>query len=487
MKHLALALLLSIWPAISPAQSGPDGPQFDAMLARLDTAIATGDDAEIYATLNAGIREARDEGWLTPGWSIFYAMLTDAARVQKNNPAYALQLADDGLALVAQGDGSFDEVGWALMISKAYALADLGRYAEAVEVGREALPLFRAAYGDADADEFAGYVEQWARGELGAFNRSALDISQERITEAEAAFGAGEYGRAIALAQSARTPAPPGAGPEALRAAGLNFRAEHIVGRSQFALNRHRDACASLRAALRHVADPWDGSAPIAWRISLELEQDRQLLYRHMSQLGSCAVHLGELDLAQGALREAEALALRPEWKADAMVSRASLLAQSGDWIEAHDVLQEAVGVAESSGNALIIDSTTFYAALVAVKTAVVREVPPPSARLIAAAEVILAQPEPPLGHAFVLRETAQTLLNAGDREVALDFAERSIAIQRDWVLNSTDSQFGIEQARAGMASAVETFLSAAHRAASDTADPAACPEAEYRHCVIEE
>ncbi len=486
MRCTLFALLVALTPNLATAQeTGPDGPAFDAMLQRLEQAWQSNDDDQTYATLNAGIREARANGELTPGWAIFYAMLTDAARIQKNNPAYALQLAEDGLALVNAADGTMDEVGWAIMVSKAYALADLGRYAEAVEVGRIALPLFRAAYGDEDADEFAGYIARWERGELGDFNRSALDIAQERITQAEAAFGAGEYGRAIEIAQSARIPTVPGAGQDALRAAGLNFRAEHIVGQAQNSLNRPADACASLLAALRHIAEPWDGRSRITWRVSLELEQDRQLLYRHMSRLGGCSISLGDYERAEAALIEAEALAERPDWKADAMVTRASLLANTGAWAEAHDVLQDAVTVAQSSGNAAIIDSTSFYAALVAVKTASLREGPAPTAQLIAASEVILRQSEPPLGHAFVLRETAQTLLSIGETEKALEFSERSVGIQRDWVLNSTDSQFGIDQARASMASAVETFLSAAHLAAS--AGQTGCPEAEYHHCVVSE
>ncbi|SIN98871.1 hypothetical protein [Vannielia litorea] len=488
MKRLALVLLLALFPALTAAQGiESDGPAFDEMLSRINEAMATGDDDAIYATLNAGIREAREKGHLTPGWSIFYAMLTDAARLQKNNPAYALQLAEDGLALVAQSDGSYEEVGWVLMVSRAYALADLGRHAEAVEVGRSALPPFRKAFGDEDADEFAGYVDQWERGELGDFNRSSLDVAQDRVNQAETAFGKGEYGRAIELAQSARIPAIAGASPDALLAAGLNFRAEHIVGQAQASLNRPRDACASFLSALRHIAEPWEGSGRVTWRFTPELEQDRQMLYRHMSRLSACAATLGNADLANAALVEAEALADPPDWRADAMVTRASLLASTGSWIEAHELLQEAVAVAETSQNSAIISSTAFYAALVAVKTASLREVAVPSQALIASAEAILHQPDPPLGHAFVLRETAQTLLAVGQTDVAVGFAERSVMIQREWVQQSTDSEFGTDQARIGMATAVETFLSAAHGVAEATAPAEACPEPEYRHCVIVE
>ncbi|MBS8225415.1 tetratricopeptide repeat protein [Vannielia litorea] len=487
MRWLALILFLTLHPTLALAQdTGPDGPAFDAMLSRMNSAVATSNDDEIYATLNSGIRDARETGQLTPGWSIFYAMLTDLARLQKDNPAYALQLAEDGLALVARADGTQDEVGWALMVSKAYALADLGRYAEAVEVGRQALPLFRGTYGDEAADEFAGYVNQWERGELGDFNRSALDIAQERITRAEQAYMANEFGRTIELAQSARLPGIAGAGEAGVRVRGMNFRAENLVGQAQFQLGRQRDACGSLLSALRHVAAPWDGSTRISWHLPPESPADRQLFYMHMSRLSACASHLGQPDLANAALLEAEALANRPDQKADAMTSRASLLAQSGDWEGAHDLLQEAVDVARTSGNPLIIDATRFYAALVAVKTAALRGVTAPTEALAEAAEVILRQTEPPLGHVFVLRETAETLLGIGETTAALEFSERSVNMLRSFLDTSTDSQFGTDQARAGMSNAVETFLSAAHRTA-EARGAAHCPAAKYRHCVIEE
>ena len=134
----ALAVILWLLAAPLAAEQGP--PQtVDEAVARIDqifTNPATDrPEEEVYAMLGDALRQARRDGRLTRDWAIIYAMLTDGARNTLQNPSYALQLADEGLALIA-GDPEQRDYRAILRVTRAYALADLGRLDDAVRAAR---------------------------------------------------------------------------------------------------------------------------------------------------------------------------------------------------------------------------------------------------------------------------------------------------------------------------------------------------------------
>ncbi|QLQ20289.1 MAG: hypothetical protein HZT43_19360 [Exiguobacterium profundum] len=54
-----------------------------------------------YEALAEGLQAARNAGELAPDWGIVFAIMTDMVRNFRENPAYALMLAEEGLAVVA--------------------------------------------------------------------------------------------------------------------------------------------------------------------------------------------------------------------------------------------------------------------------------------------------------------------------------------------------------------------------------------------------
>ncbi len=102
MKHLALTLLLLVLPVPLVAQSAA----FDEAMAGLDRVFQDGGDPDrIYQQLTRTVRTSRALGSGDPDFAIFYAMLADHVRNVELNPVYALQIAEEGLELIA-GDPS---------------------------------------------------------------------------------------------------------------------------------------------------------------------------------------------------------------------------------------------------------------------------------------------------------------------------------------------------------------------------------------------
>ena len=91
--------------------------------------------SDVRAVLSQALREAAHDGELDPSYAILYTMYADTARFE-GNPSFALQLAEQGLDLIVRGEQPDEDARNALFVSRAYALADLGRYEEAVEAAR---------------------------------------------------------------------------------------------------------------------------------------------------------------------------------------------------------------------------------------------------------------------------------------------------------------------------------------------------------------
>ena len=96
-----------------------------------------------------------------------------------------------------------------LEVARAYALADLGRFDDAVAAATLALPMLRAAFGDGTADDLAGNVAEWQAGRMSILNESALDLARKAIARAETAVDASD--QAKVLAEASRAILPPGA------------------------------------------------------------------------------------------------------------------------------------------------------------------------------------------------------------------------------------------------------------------------------------
>ena len=176
MRALLLCLVLAL-PAQAQAQTriGADGNVTLDVGAVAEEVVRLFDDGGADASfryLDATMRDARGKGWLTADAGVLFAMYADALRNIRLNSAYALRIADEGLALIRSGTPKDPRDALMLEATRAYALADLGRFDEAVAAATLALPMLREAFGAQAGDDLAGYITEWQAGRMTSFNES---------------------------------------------------------------------------------------------------------------------------------------------------------------------------------------------------------------------------------------------------------------------------------------------------------------------------
>ena len=476
----ALAVILWLLAAPLAAEQGP--PQtVDEAVARIDqifTNPATDrPEEEVYAMLGDALRQARRDGRLTRDWAIIYAMLTDGARNTLQNPSYALQLADEGLALIA-GDPGQRDYRAILRVTRAYALADLGRLDDAVRAARLALPDYETLWEDDKADELRADVALWADGALTAFNTPATELAQNALDAAQSALDTGAWARAVTLASTALLPDV--AGFSMLDRARINARAEYLAARGLAALGRYPEAGNGLLRAFGNMtAEPWQPGQPARFLAgNPPPEEDREQAGQIMLWLANVAARLERFDLSSAALDEAERHASEPSDKTTILTLRASLLWRDED-------RQRAIEVLEQSRSAALADNDLSSAAMAGLYLAVARAsiarrnggATDATAISDAVAEAI--RHVAPGQHGFIWFEAARSLRGGEDHETYLHFAKQALDAALAERGQSGDSDFGQAVARATVRGTVEEYLFAAHGALS--ADPgdfrAECPE----------
>lgn len=473
MRAAALAVLLALATGPAPAQVDVATDPF--LLIDGLTPYMEADDIEgAWRHLDRGIHEARRSAALTPDWALVFAVLADSIRNIGENPLYALRIVDEGLELARQGGPAYAEEAAALEVSRAYALADLGRFDEAVTAATLALPALRARFGDAAADDLAGYVQDWARGDLTIFNTSALTLARRALDAADAAFDRGDH--VAALTAAARADLPQGAGFDPVETALLRAEARALSGRALFLMGRRPEAIATLDEGAGTLLEPGWQAAPPRWRVAVP---DDAVTRARLTELffwrARGAVGAGDHATATAALRLAEGLNDRPEWRATLLMPQVQMAQARGDALAADALLARAGAEAEARGDAGYTALMAFYratsqAAMAPTWDAV--DLP----RLLRATEAALAAAGPGsvVDPAFVRTEAATFLVGAGAHAEALRLLR---AIDRPGDLR-TDHQRSERRRQA------ETHLSAAHAIASR--DPGAlCPDVPGMGCAV--
>jgi tetratricopeptide (TPR) repeat protein len=479
IRALALALLLAL-----PAQA-EEPHDFDSMLEAIGTAMQTDDIDAPFIVINRALRSARAEGRLTADWALFFAMAADHVRNQLGNPAFALSLTEEGLALIA-GDAYHADTAAALRVSGAYALADLGRMDEAVAAVRLALPEFRDTFGDEAATDLASTAALWAEGQLGDYNTSVMDLASDALDRAQEAANSGAFGRAISLAGAALLPPGGDLDPGTVRA--RNAQAELLIAGSLRALGRHQDAAnAYLRAINRLARAPWQEDAPSDWWPEADLPEGTALLFGAFQSLAGLAISGGALDLAIAALASAKDFARDPREQITLLIYQAVLADRDGDSDRALAIIAESRNRAAEAGETATVRMADFYAAQVALLAARRAGDDPDPAPLVAAAEAALGLGDS-VDTTTILTDTARFLTRTADHQAALSYARRALALRRATVedMANRDSAFGQAQSRAAQRGALEIFLRAASNAA--VAEDPTCEDPSrdaWYSCVI--
>ena len=484
IRVLGLVLMMLAW---FPA-SGRAAETFDDVLTALEGPLSNDDPEAAYVLLSRALRDARVGGWLTKDWAIFFAMQADFARLDQANPSYALQLTQDGLALIG-GDPAQADFAVALQISRAYALADLGRFQEAARAAKTVLPAFRAYWGDADADDLDSRIQRWSDGQLTDFNTAATDLARQSLDAAYDVAGKGEHGRAISLAAAAILPMGTDLAEADVRS--VNTEAELLIAEALAALGRVTDSANALLRALGHMTrTPWQTGEPIDWWPQSWDDDTRRIMFRLLTDLSSRALALGYDDIGVQTLREAEAFAVSADNKATLLLLQAGLSYRTGDSEAALDLIARTRAQARAAGDIDLIVMTDFYEAVVRSRMQSAGGQLPDPDPVIVAAEAALARHAAGGGidRRLILSDAAQVLSNTSAHERAFRYARAALAAQQDEILGRSDTDYASAQARLGARGPIETLLKTAHDAAGGL-DPARgqnCPVSPgFMGCVI--
>lgn len=318
--------------------------------------------ADVRAVLSEVLREAPHDGVLDPGFGLVYAIYSDTARFG-GNPSFALQLADQGLALVDSAANPDTEIRNALTVSRAYALADLGRYVEAAEEASIAALWMEQRFG---ADSRAE-LEQEIRGWLAAAETDELpsvaQIAVDLLQKAETALNATDTGAAIALSSRAMLPESSALSEGARRM--VNAWARSIIGAALGVEGRHREAVATLREAVDLLAsEPWDGRSPVTLHPDLLTNLTDKVVWDVFIRLGASAISVEDLELANAAMLNMADRATTPHSRYLLLVQRAGILLRSGDFAAVEALFRDSEKAAEEAGDEPNAALARFYASI---------------------------------------------------------------------------------------------------------------------------
>ena len=354
-RFIRTALLIAASLA-SPARADHIDP-YDTVQKIYESFKAGGSYQESRAMFSQALRDARHDGKLDPGFAILYAMYSDLTRYD-GNPAFALQLADEGIALTLTEVPPDENLKNTLLVSRAYALAELGQYQQAVEgVAITALWMGKR-FGEKARTDLEAMARGWAEqaaGPSGAAAKlpAAVELSTDLLVQAQDAFSAKDTRTAIMLASRAML--PDGTGLRQLDVDYQNSRVHMVLGASYFSEGRHKLAIVALRRAADLLSiSPWDGKTKAVLRPEVlnDVEPSRTA-WLAFSYLASSAAGLRDWALCAVALESVEQFATTPERRFALLSQRATIAFHAEDYGQAEEMFRRGEGDAVASGDAL--------------------------------------------------------------------------------------------------------------------------------------
>ncbi|WP_435256985.1 hypothetical protein ACSBLW_12685 [Thioclava sp. FR2] len=459
MRRLILSfavVLALVLPALAQDDPFPDP------LVVLDEAFAlwSAEDLAGYREyMSAAIRRARQEDSLSADWAFIFGTYADFVRNEDKNSPLALRLAEEGLAYLAPHGAENADLLALLQVSRVYALADLGRFDEAVTAARLAEPLFRQSMGDEMADDLLETVKAWDKGETTIFNNAPAELARAELKKADEALDRGEYGVAMTIA--ARASLPEGSGIDAAEVARVNAAAAAKTGRALYWLGRREEAFALLRrAALWIAAEGWEEAPDAALKV--EPMGEAQAVTEMFFWLARAGLDTENFWIVPPALQMAERLDDGTLGLLPISYARATLYDALYDGAAAEAEFARAVTVAETGGKTEEILMSRYYLAL--------RRYANTGADREAKALIALTREMAQKGSnttfydpVHVQSETAVVLLESPYSQEALEFARAALKAKLAGIFASTDTKIGQDGQRAQTRRLVETLLQTAH------------------------
>lgn len=393
--------------------------------------------ADVRAHFSRALRDARHDGPLPPEFAIVYAMYSDTARFD-GDPSFALQIADEGLALITDANEPDEDAKNSLLVSRAYALADMGQYEQAVEAVAITALWMGKRFGPKDQADLEALAREWsaraaAKGGDGKFP-SAVQLAIELLGEADDALNARDTRTALALAS--RATLPEGTSLSQQDVDFVNARASSIAGQAYAYEGRSKLAYSSLRRAADLVlAQPWDGVvAPVMRSESSNDEGWRSLTWTTLTHLASAAIGVAELAVAQAALDLAAPLGRTSEDRFSLMVQQAGISFRTRDYRKAEDAFLKGLHDAEAAGDLNNASLAKVYVAIARLSYAGDDAVKDREAELLAAASAaadVMAD-DPQMVEYVLTTAVRMAVGNTGEAAASLPLARRAFDVFRE-------------------------------------------------------
>jgi len=363
LRSLCMTLAMSMW--LQPAAAHHVDPY--EVIDRAFSAYKEREDySEVRAVFSAALRDAPHSGKLDPEFALLYALYSDSTRYD-GNPSFALLLAEEGLALANSVAEPDIEVRNTLIISRAYALADLGRYEEAAKDATLASVWLEKRFGEQARADLESEVKKWTTMIDGADLPSVAELAIELLEKADDALVAGDTGTAISLASRALLPDASGLSNGAVRL--VNAWVKSVVGAAYGVEGRHYPAAVTLLDAVNLLsAEPWNGRDIITVHQDIGTELSERIVWDVFIRLAASAVFIDELEIAEAALLNVEPYATTPEARYSLLVQRASVLMQSKDYAAVEKVFHDSEEAAIAAGNEENALLARFYALTMKVR-----------------------------------------------------------------------------------------------------------------------
>lgn len=321
---------------------------------------------DVRAIFSEALRDAPHDGVLDPEFALVYALYADSARFD-GNPSFALLLAEEGLALTASVPEPDVELHNTLTISRAYALAELGRYEEAARDATIAALWLEERFGTKARTDLEAEIEDWKSRSNGDALPSVAELAIDLLQKAEQAMIVGDTGTAISLASRATLPEGSGLSSGAVRL--VNAWVKSVIGSAYAVEGRHLAAAHALLDAVELLsARPWDGLEMIVLHPDIDTELTGRIVSDVFTRLASSAVFTGEIGLADAALRNAKPYATTPEARQSLLLQRANVLLQSDDDAAVEAVFRESEAEARAAGNEESAALAHFYASVMQLR-----------------------------------------------------------------------------------------------------------------------
>lgn len=447
---------------------------FEVVQEIFETFKKNNDYPETRAMFSRAMRDAAHDGKLDPDFGIVYAMYSDLTRYD-GNPAFALQLADEGLALLVNAPQPDEDMRNSLLVSRAYALAELGRYREAIESVTITAVWMGERFGEKERAGLETAAREWAEAAAGTDAGgtklpSAVQLSVELLDKAEEAYRRHDTQATIMLASRAML--PEGTNIKPVDVAYQNARAQMLLGTAYSFEGRRDLAMTALRRAADLIAaEPWEGKAEA--RLLEAFRDDPktwEMLRSIFSQIAALAAAANQPALGTAALDTLQDFVTEPEHRFVLLSQRAALALGQDDIAGARRIFADAEAEALASGDARNAALARLYSSVVRLEISSGDPAGAEVAAVLAAAGAYADMPDADMQNAEYMLTTAIRMVvnKTGSTAAIMPYARRALDIFKRRQQSFADYDAAQESTRRSNRRFLEIFI----RGTYDEANP---------------